>query len=216
MRIYFSTRWKNGNLNSGITPHTFESCCSYTFSFSLFALNLASWDCFCWSRGPCKWAGRQAGKRERRLLSLWFFQFIGFDVSFCFGIYFQKITFSFSQSSRAWIKFDPFCKGWDKSRWMKRLPYQRKGKKDREPDRIFHNFIGPKSGDQQNLYSSGTSYDWFWSFKVVKGLVVIKKKKKTYLHLLVFEWISIKKYIDLSRGFCNINIVLIQTFHTYL
>ena len=38
-------------------------------------------------------------------------------------------------------------------------------------DRPFHNFKTSRSGDKRILFSSGTSYDGFWSFKIVKGSV---------------------------------------------
>ena len=39
------------------------------------------------------------------------------------------------------------------------------------PNRHFHSFRAMKSGDRQIVLSSGMTYDWFWSSKIVKGSV---------------------------------------------
>ena len=66
------------------------------------------------------------------------------------------------------------------------------------PDRPFHNFRSPRSGDRRISSSSGMSCDGIWSFKVVKGsvglLVAVRRRtdedavnKNTNIFCLVQE-----------------------------
>ena len=63
-----------------------------------------------------------------------------------------------------------------------------------QPDEPFHNLRASRSGDRLILCSSGTSCDWFWSSKIVKGFVGIVLFLPRRQTIIILIWIKILSF----------------------